>query len=278
MKTPFSTYQAIDAVNWSSLKWMQVSPLHFQHYVERGRGDTTSLLMGRALHSATFEPDAFPLEYAVYDGAIRRGKAWEAFKDANIGRSILRVDEYERTLAKRDAIRRHPLVAPLLEYGEAEKTVQWTDAETGLACKARLDWVCASIVDLKGSPTVDERRFGAAAARYGYHCQLAWYRLGYQAVTGEGKPCLLVVVEHDPPHDVAVFDVGPDELYAGEEECRSLLRRLAECKASGRWPGRYEETRSLSLPAWVWGDDEDGLFEDGIKLGGNSGGDAAEEE
>lgn len=250
-------YAAIRAVNWSTLKHIAESPLKYKHATENEREDTTALAQGRATHTAVLEPDEFPLEYVVFDGKVRRGKEWDAFKEMHASRTILKRDEYRECLAKRDAVRRNPAAAALLKSGEAEKTIEWTDVETGLFCKARLDWLGSSIVDLKGTKTIDARRFGQSAAQWGYYCQLAFYREGVRVLTGRELDCRIIAVEHEAPHDVAVFKLSEDDLYAGWEECRRLLKLLAECRESNRWPGRYESEQELSLPNWIREDDED---------------------
>jgi len=262
----FAEYAATDAVNWSTLKVLAQSPLHYRHALTAPREDTPALALGRALHTATLEPDRFALEYAVRpDGIDRRtkeGKAkWEAFVAGNEGRTILDGGDYARVLAMRDAVRSHPLVAPYLAAGAAEQTIRWTDPHAGIACKARLDWISESrhsLLDLKSAACGEARRFGAAAARYGYHGQAAFYRDGYRHATGRVRPYLLVVVEKDAPHDVSVFNVEDDALYAGEEEYKRLLAILRDCRARDHWPGRYQEEQTLRLPGWVFPDEEAG--------------------
>jgi hypothetical protein len=249
-------YRSIEAVNWSSLKHLAVSPLHYRHCMDNPFADAVNLALGRATHTAVLEPDEFPLEYVVFDGKIRRGKEWDAFKEMHASRTILKRDEYRECLAKRDAVRRYQPARDLLAKGEAEKTIEWTDVDTGLFCKARLDWLGSSIVDLKGTKTIDARRFGQSAAQWGYYCQLAFYREGIRVLTGRELDCRIIAVEHEAPHDVAVFKLGEDDLYAGWEECRRLLKLLAECRETNRWPGRYESEQELSLPNWIREDDE----------------------
>ena len=72
----FAEYADIDAVNWSPLSAMRDSPLHYAHRLRTPRTDTPALAMGRAIHTAVLEPDAFPLGYVVRpDGIDRRTKA-----------------------------------------------------------------------------------------------------------------------------------------------------------------------------------------------------------
>jgi hypothetical protein len=271
----FEEYLAVDAVNWTSMKPLRDgSPLHMAHRLEHPIEDKPVLAFGRALHAAVLEPDELPRHFAIYDGPTE-GKgcriARKAFDEANAGKTVLTDVEYTTVLAIRDKVRSHPLVKPFLECGAAEQSMFWTDPETGLKCKGRLDWISlgarGSILDLKGAASAERRRFSTTAARLGYHCQAAFYRKGYAVATGELLPVRLVAVEREPPHDVTVFLIDDDALYAGEEEVRDLLARVAECRRTNQWPGRYETEQVLELPRWVFPEDAD-LVEtpDGLRV------------
>jgi hypothetical protein len=263
-------YRALPAVNFSTLKYMAKSPLHYKHALENPSPVTDAMSIGTAEHCMVLEPSQFPPRYTVWTGGRRAGKEWDAFCLANEGKTIIKSDEYDRCVAMRDAVRAHPAAGPILASGgESEKVVLWKDPETGLDCKARIDWLCGSVVDLKTTADGDPRRFASLAARYRYHAQLAWYRWGVEVSTGLADwPCQLIVVEATPPHDVAVYNIDELTLGAGLDEARELLRRVAECKASGRWPGRFEGEATLNLPRWAF-DDDDAATELGLVIGGN---------
>jgi hypothetical protein len=255
----FDDYAKIDAVNWSTLKELRRSPKHYRYRLENPREDRPAFARGRAAHTAVFEPRRFLRDYALFEDGIRRGKKWEAFKEQHAHQTILKPDEYDTCLAIADAVKATPIAASYLERGEPEKSIQWTDADTGLACKGRLDWWNADrgvLLDLKTASDVSDYRFGSIAARLGYHCQLAFYAEGLRANTGRTPAVVIVAVEADAPHDVAVYRIDEDALYAGWEEVRGLLDKVAICRASNRWPGRYEEEQVLRLPSWVWPDEE----------------------
>jgi hypothetical protein len=258
----YAEYAQWDAVNFSTMKYMDKSPRHYRHAVDVGREDNTSLLKGRAAHTAVFEPDEFGRKYAVYKATKqRKGKKWEAFKAAHDGDSILKIDEYEQALLIRDAVRKDEVAGPLLVRGHAEQSITWTDPLTGLRCKARIDWfneLC--LADLKGVSTTDARIFGALAARMKYHTQMAWYSDGLMLSHGVRPPVKLIAVEVGKEHDVAVFTLSDEDLFAGTETYQRWLKRIAECRESGVWPGRYTEEQSLSLPKYVFEDEnqEDG--------------------
>lgn len=251
----FSDYQKIDAVNWSTLKEMRRSPLHYLYRSGHPLADNPRLALGRATHTAVFEPDRFLLDYALFSGPRRAGAAWTDCLADNPGKTILKTDEYETCLAIRDAVRSHPIAGPALSPpGEAEKVLTWTDAYTGIDCKARLDWYRPKLfADLKTTVTVHPDRFGMVAARMGYHCQVAFYRAGLIANGLDAPAPRIIAVEVAPPHDVAVFVVDEDALYAAEQELATLLRNVSAGRFSGQWPGSAQEEELLKLPGWAYG-------------------------
>lgn len=259
----FTAYLLRDGVNWSRLKEMARSPLHYKYRLDHERPDTKALAMGRGAHTAILEPDRFPVDYAVFKGARRAGKEWEAFQAANEDRSILRADEYDACLAMRDAVRAHPVASRYLAKGRAEQTVAWANPLTGLACKGRIDWLSdvdgGVLCDLKTTANLDPPWFASRVANLKYHGQLAYYIQGLLEMDGLEPPAKIIAVESSPPYDVAVFDVGEDALWAGLNLALELLQKVAACQASGAWPGRLAVNEEpLVLPPWAFPpDDED---------------------
>ena len=253
---PREKYDAIEAVHWTALKEMRKSALHYRYREGTPLEDTPRLMLGRAVHTAVLELERFLLDYALFEGERRAGKVWDAFEAQHAGKTILKRPEYELCLAMRRAVMEHPVAAPYLAKGRPEHVVTWTDEATGLACKARPDWICdvpgkAALLDLKTTSTVDATLFGSNVARMGYYAQLAFYRQGLVA-NGLPMAAKIVAVEAAPPHDVAVFDAA-EALHAGDEEVAELLAAIAGCRESGAWPGRYGAAEQvLHLPAWFY--------------------------
>jgi hypothetical protein len=246
-------YDAIDAVNFSTLKYMRQSPKHYRNALTNPTEDSTTFMFGRAVHASILEPDRFPLDFAVWRGDRRAGKEWEAFKAANAGRTIIKEEEYTAVVAMRNSVRSHPGAGPLLAQGEAERSLAWTDPDTGIKCKARLDWVGGSIVDVKTAVDIDPLRFGATVARYGYHLQAAFYRMAVTNALGlVDMPFHIIAVEKSAPYDVVPYQLDDASLFAGEEEVRGLLAQLKSCREKNEWPGRCEREVMLSLPGWAF--------------------------
>lgn len=262
MNAPRDAYFAAAGVNWSTLKHFRDSPMAYRYAQSNPPEDRTAFMIGRAVHTLTFEPHLFDGEYAIWTEGDRRSKAWLEFKAEHEGQTILKAAEADECAAMAQAVRQHPLVQPYLDGGVFERPIFWTDPETGIGCKAKPDWVMPDdriVLDLKTARGIEARRFGTEAARMGYHLQLAHYANGITHALG-WTPLrqLLVAVEKAAPYDVAVFEIGPDEAYLAAQDLRELLHQLKECTDSGCWPGRYTQEQALLLPAWITNsDDED---------------------
>jgi hypothetical protein len=255
LKRSIDKYLRIPAVNWSTLKEMQRSALHYAHRKENPREDSSGLARGRAVHTAVLEPELFSKEYVVYEGKTRQGNAWKAFKEAYSDKTILKTDEYDKAWRCATRILKHPEAKAIMRDCAYEKTFTWTDPKTGLKCKCRVDGIGSVLFDLKTTSDCDARMFGRIAARLLYHGQLAMYGDGAKH-TGE---TFIVAAEAEPPFDVAVFQLGEDEIAIGQELYQGLLQQVAGCEKSGDWPGRYPMRERLVLPRYVYGtDDEEG--------------------
>jgi hypothetical protein len=242
-RVSFDEYRAIKAVNWSRLKKIATSPLHYLHGLTAPDEDTPSKILGRAVHAAVLEPERLDDDYAVFDGAVRRGKDWDTFKAANADRTILKADEFALARSCGEAVRNHPRARAYLELvGEAEKTITWTDEVTGLPCKARLDLFTPGVLgDLKTARTIAKLPFLKQAKWLGYDGQLAHYRMGCRANGLDVQKVVLIAVENSAPFDVGVFVWDEERLLVAEQEVRALLDRLAECIQTRTFPGQHPD-------------------------------------
>lgn len=254
----FDDYDQIDGVNWSTLKYMDTSPLHYKHAVDHPTEDTTRFGIGRAIHTAILQPERLATDYAVFDGARRAGKAWDAFEAEHAGKTILKRAEWSAI----QSLAQHVLEDEVAQYwlggknALIERPITWTDAATGLRCKARPDAVHSAVAEVKSTSSIDDRLFRSLATRMGYFGQVAFYRRGYHALTKLWLPCALIPVEADAPHDVGVFVVDEESLRVADDKISRLLSRVAECRKTGIWPGRYQKAQTLTLPDYARDSDE----------------------
>lgn len=258
----YDDYASLDAVNWTLLKEMTVSPARYLSAVMHARPDTTALRLGRLGHVAMFEPDDLLRRYCVWNGGDKSTRKWREFKAA-AQCEIVDAEDYDVALEMRDAASAHPAASRYVTApGPTEHTITWTDEATGLRCKGRLDKIaCGAIVDLKTCRDISERAIRRAMmpvrlGGLGYAGQLAWYRRGLVASGYEGAhddmPCVLICVEKSRPHDCAVYQIAPNALHQGEMDADAALARLVECRALGKWPGAHEEEAELDFDPWFY--------------------------
>lgn len=270
-RVPFAGYLNIPAVSISSLLELAESPKHYRYRLDHERPDTRAMHLGRIAHTAVLEPMQFlreyvlmPVEFPDAKGemkpATRRLHSCAAWceEQEQAGRSIVTQEQYDTAEAIRDAVYSHPVAARLLGLGGiSEATLLWTDPETGIACKGRVDKLVRApslFWDLKTTRHVGTAAFGRDAARLLYHARLAWYADAIGLVTGKRPEARIIAVQSTAPHDVAVYRVQDADLEAGRRLYRSLLTRLAECMAADRWPGVAEQEEiGLVMPSWVAG-------------------------
>jgi len=255
--TAHADYFDIDALNWSTLKEMATSELHFHNRLTMPRTDSPAMRFGRACHTAVLEPDKFPLEWTLFEGR-RAGKVWDEFAAVNADKVILTTDEYDTCLAVRDAVHGNRHAKRLLRGCQFEQTALWTDPATGIACKCRPDALKPyKVIDLKTTRSIDARKFGRLAYDLGYFGQGAFYTEGVRLSVPRRRrewQFYIIAVESEAPHDVGVFEIDEDSMWVANQNVHKLLERVAVCRRSDTWRGRYAEVQELSLPEWEFGD------------------------
>jgi hypothetical protein len=267
-----ANYDAIDAVNYSSLKMLAKSPKHYQHYKLCGSKETRPMFKGTAAHIAILEPERFATEYAIFTGRRKAGKEWEAFETAALeqGKTVLKKAELDEAIAMRDAVREDPLASSYLSGGQHEVTLVWEDGETGLPCKGRLDFLRGGTVavDVKTTRDASPHWFARDVARLQYHVQAAMYFDALATLTNRDPRFVVVAIESSAPYDVVTYDLPEPVIEAGRDEYQRLMRLLVECRRDNHWPGignGFEQT--LTLPTWSLPDSSDDLE---LTIGGES--------
>jgi len=251
----------------TKLKELRRSPQHYQYALANPK-QSSALTLGIASHVAVLEPERFAADFAVWDRATdagamapRRGQYWDAFREANPGRTILTPAEFNLAHAISQAVRSDAIAMKYLASGDPEVTMLWDHG--GRQCKGRADWLTTLegkpwIVGVKTARDCRPMIFGSQCAKLGYHLQFAHYNDGYEAITGNKAGMVEIVVESAAPYAVAVYRITDDVLAQGRDEYLQLIETLQRCEASGEWPGPVPHEEDLTLPTWAYynGDDD----------------------
>jgi hypothetical protein len=283
--------EKITRLNWSTLRYMATSAKLLRWRQEHPEPETPSLVLGRAVHCSILEPDAFPKRWVVAQQCAAivkstgvqcgsqgsqyleakwycrvKGHAPEGAGALPEGIEVITQDQLAIVEAATAAVREHRAATKALAGGVAETSLQWTDSETGIACRGRLDYLKpAEVVDLKSTVGETLREIERTIIGRLYYAQLAWYHDGAIAA-GRLQPDaplpVLVAVETVEPYDVAVFRLSKITYQAGQILYRDLLRKYRDCLAADHWPGFAPRVIDLELPDWAGGMNGS-LYDDG---------------
>lgn len=107
----------------SQLKTMLEDPENFyKQYItkELPRKEASTFDVGTYFHTAILEPHLLEKECAIFQGAIRRGKEWDAFKELNKGKAIITKTEHESALGIIAAVKNSPIAMSFIDGYEKE--------------------------------------------------------------------------------------------------------------------------------------------------------------
>lgn len=256
---PFADYLAVPAMSASGLKKLRKSPAHWMAGEDPDAPRSDALRRGSLLHTLVLEPHEMEARYRIkpegMNFATKDGKAW---RDATPnGIEIVTEAEHKAAQRQAKALRSLPEVAGLLGSGEAEVSFFWIDAQTGVTCKGRADWVFRTasgvvLLDLKTTEDASPEGFPKSCARYGYHMQASWYSDGWREATGENVLGFVFgAVESGWPHIACPYMLDDEAMTKGRAECRRLLNLYAECLEADRWPGYSDSITAITLPSWA---------------------------
>ena len=255
---PADEYHALAALGSSDVKAILRSPAHFKARAEDEDEPTEAKLIGTALHMAVFEPARFADEVVASPKFDRRTKSGKALADefdaAHAGRLVLSREDFDTVVCCGDAVRAHRGASTLLAAGQPEVTFQWTDAESGAPCKARVDWLRPDgvLVDLKSTRDASPAGFVREIVRFGYHLQAAHYMAGARVVLQEPPQAfVMIAVEKEPPFACGVYVLDDDARVRAADRVAAALMRWAECNAAGSWPAYSDLIEPITLPAWA---------------------------
>lgn len=251
-------YHAHPALGSTGLRALLRSPAHFQALAFGA--PSPAMRLGTLVHTLVLEPEAFAERYIVAPACDRRTKAgketWAAFVDDAGERDVITEDDEAKGRACAQSLLSHR-VGQTIKGASVEQTLMWTDAETGVICKARPDVLPSGyLVDVKISADASPTGFAKSIANYGYHVQAAHYVEGARACGHDVKGFVFAVVETVAPYLSAGYVLSAADLDQGMSERKRALEIYAQCTASGEWPGyaggRIEE---IEMPYWAWSDE-----------------------
>jgi PDDEXK-like domain of unknown function (DUF3799) len=166
----------------------------------------------------------------------------------------LLAEEFDAVQAMAAALRRHPLAAEVFDpNGAPEVSLFWIDPETGVKCKARVDWLASDPVDVKTTVDISREHIAREVAAFGYHQQAPHYLDGCWELDliPPGAVFRFVFLLKTPPYLPRFVELDDVALKIGAERNRLAREIFRDCTASGVWPTDSDDIDTVSLPAYV---------------------------
>lgn len=232
--------------------------------------DKPHFSVGRAAHDIILLPDRWESHYFVLPEGFSRaktrqfaGEIEEADAAQEAGLTLLRHEDAQTVRAVAAAIQRNKLAVACLTNGVTEETLAWQDTATGRWLRARPDFRPHSLTEKRDVRVVADLKFVApthmspagfsrAIANFGYHLSAAFYIDGLESVFGV-RPThwVHVVIEKDPPHCVAIYELPAEDIERGAALNRRAINQFHRCMSEGAWPGYSDEPTPVGLPIWA---------------------------
>lgn len=257
-------YHNGDGISRSTLVEYLRSPFHYWYKANHKEvmvkpeviKKTNALEFGNALHTFVLEPDEFHNRYAVFEKinrATKAGKgAYAQFLEQAFGKELICSEAYAEIIEMGKSIQSNELAREVISDAWYEKSIYWTDDETGLLCKVRPDiWHNNMIGDLKTTVSASYRDFQRSILSYGYHIQAGMI---YEALRVVNKQVMnnfvYVAIEKEPPYALAVYQLDELALEQGVRVFKDILRGIRRCIDENNWPSY--DSGLITLPTWAF--------------------------
>ena len=249
----FKTYLSLDRLSNSSLQNLVKSPLYFKYKRENPDQETEAMIIGRAVHSAILTPDLFEKEYVCAPACDKRTKAgkelWESFCLANVGKEVLKADQFEECKKISSSVLSSPKIKNMLSKGLSEQTYLYE--VDGVDMKSRFDFDAEEFIcDVKTTKDASIGSFSKDFVNYGYDLQFGLYQYAKFLKTGKNVPVIILAVEKEAPYDYSVFKVPEVYLENGLRKAKKLIAIYKKCKDADAWPGLSKEVNELEILPW----------------------------
>ena len=180
--------------------------------------------------------------------------------------------ELAHAQAMADKVMADPEAGPLFERGHAERSLYWTEPESGVRLRGRTDWLTMvgdrlTCVDLKTSTTANPAELERKFWQHCYHMQFAWYRrLLIELGMSDDPDFVFVVVEKDAPYAVTVVEYDAEALAEGQRLNRQAIDLYARCREADDWPEYTDRRVRLSLPRFALKARDQAIYDEAVEL------------
>ena len=254
-------------ISSSALKLILKDPKeYFKKYVENSKelvGSKAAFDFGSYVHALVLEPDTVDKEFAIFEGSVRRGKAYTELVAESGGKIIITASQADKAKEMVRNLQESKKAKNMidLEEGSAESTL---GVELGgVKIKVRPDYHNQTsavlnggihpfglIVDIKTTrDPIDKFSVGKTIARYDYDLSAALY-IDALEKQFEIPQTFIFCFMSKVTHEVELYQASEEMIENGRRKYKAALKRLTEARKSGIY---YSEdvVPTVNLPYWA---------------------------
>ncbi len=235
-------YGAIKALNSSSLKKGEQSPLHIDLALQgKLNPKKKEYAFGSEFHYMLFEPELFDKLY--YFSPKHLGKRSKIDEQDLLrekislskGRNRIDLREGEKMKRMADSLHLHPGIRELIEKeGIIEQTLIWKDSDFEINSKGRIDKLIDGnfIIDLKTTKDSSEFYFKKDFNRYLYALQASFYLDGYKTLYPEKSSIefVFIVIDKEEPYLCEIYGLKEKTINDARDKYKTYIKNYIEYK------------------------------------------------
>lgn len=257
----WSDYNRLDAYRSSDIRIAAERSLaHMEAQRDLVTEDESTALQikGSALHARLLDADEWSLyaqapAWLTNKSRKKDKEEWARLVKEHGEPYVLKHHEYADVVGQAERILSKPLLRTALKDGRSELTFVWPDKDTGLWCKARLDWLTTigprvTILDLKGTGDARRHAFQYKIRDYRYDLQGAHYDAAVAFFGIKSDDYTLLASEWVKPYECKLFRMRERTMVLAETQRAQIMERIAEAEQTGIWPGYPDEPETIGLP------------------------------
>ncbi len=231
----------------------------YKQYIEKqkwGPDNKRALDTGTYIHSLVLEPTTISQCYALYT-KIRRGKEWDAFRDANKGKIIIGKDDFELGAKIQTYLRQRPELKNFIS--DIEPEVSLGCELEGIKIKVRADALKhteknVAIIDVKTtiSPLRDSS-LAKVVESYDYDLSAALYVDAFATINESPGPFYLYFIRKKPV-DVLIYRISDELLDNGRRKYKDAIKKYKHNLKTDDWCDNSIRTLDLNERFSFYGD------------------------
>ena len=232
---------------------------HYERYIagDDPVSESDAMILGTAYH-AMLEGDEGAFVEMPREIKVRRGKAWDAFSEANQGKTIATIrqmDEVREMLSRVELHEEAKKIVTTPGQCEVSYCYEGTSESMPMKLRCRIDKQFDGgrfVVDYKSSRSASAREFAKSAWNFRYDMQQAFYEYVMALCGIEVEEFYFLVQKSSHPWTVGVFQLSEDWMQQTRDQCARKLDEFLECSRSGLWlPDFYGRLDVLECPRYA---------------------------